>query len=202
MTFFNKIKWVLSILMVFVLIVTTNLIDRNNFIRVKDSVVTIYEDRLIAKDLIFEMSKAVQEKEVAVAASDTTFFNQYNNKVNDDIQSLISRFEQTKLTLDESKVFDNLKENFQKLKTLENVFKDSDFVAKNNLATGINNLKENLDELSEIQINEGKRQMSISQKAIDTVELFTQIEIYLLVFLAIVIQIIVMYNPKQNKSSL
>lgn len=73
MTFFNKIKWVLSILMVFVLIVTTNLIDRNNFIRVKDSVVTIYEDRLIAKDLIFEMSKAVQEKEVAVAASDTTF---------------------------------------------------------------------------------------------------------------------------------
>ncbi|GAL66830.1 MCP four helix bundle domain-containing protein [Jejuia pallidilutea] len=202
MTFFNKIKWVLSILMVFVLIVTTNLIDRNNFIRVKDSVVTIYEDRLIAKDLIFEMSKAVQEKEVAVAASDTTFFNQYNNKVNDDIQSLISRFEQTKLTLDESKVFDNLKENFQKLKTLENVFKDSDFLAKNNLATGINNLKENLDELSEIQINEGKRQMSISQKAIDTVELFTQIEIYLLVFLAIVIQIIVMYNPKQNKSSL
>ncbi|WP_238567154.1 MCP four helix bundle domain-containing protein [Jejuia pallidilutea] len=130
MTFFNKIKWVLSILMVFVLIVTTNLIDRNNFIRVKDSVVTIYEDRLIAKDLIFEMSKAVQEKEVAVAASDTTFFNQYNNKVNDDIQSLISRFEQTKLTLDESKVFDNLKENFQKLKTLENVFKDSDFLAK------------------------------------------------------------------------
>ncbi|GAL70380.1 hypothetical protein [Jejuia pallidilutea] len=70
------------------------------------------------------------------------------------------------------------------------------------MATGINNLKENLDELSEIQINEGKRQMSISQKAIDTVELFTQIEIYLLVFLAIVIQIIVMYNPKQNKSSL
>jgi len=198
MTFFNKIKWALGILMVFVLIVTTNLIDRNNFIRVKDSVVTIYEDRLIAKDLIFEMSKAVQQKEVAVAASDTIFFNQYNDKVNDDIQSLISSFEQTKLTMDESKVFDNLKENFQKLKTLEKVFKDPDLSAKSNLANGISNLKENLDDLSEIQINEGKRQMSISQKAIDTVELFTQIEIYLLVFLAIVIQIIVMYNPKEK----
>lgn len=40
--------------------------------------------------------------------------------------------------------------------------------------------------------------MSISKKAIDSVELFTQIEIYLLIFLAIVIQIIVMYNPKKE----
>jgi len=57
MTFFNKIKWTLGILMVFVLIVTTNLIDRNNFVRVKDSVVSIYEDRLVAKNLILEFMK-------------------------------------------------------------------------------------------------------------------------------------------------
>lgn len=38
--------------------------------------------------------------------------------------------------------------------------------------------------------------MSISKQALDTVELFTQIEIYILVLLAIIIQIIVMYNPK------
>jgi hypothetical protein len=73
MTFYNKIKWVLGILMVFVLIVATNLIDRSNFIQVRDSVVTIYEDRLIANDLIFEISKLVQEKEIAVALSDSIF---------------------------------------------------------------------------------------------------------------------------------
>ncbi|PKP42222.1 MAG: chemotaxis protein, partial [Bacteroidetes bacterium HGW-Bacteroidetes-12] len=44
----------------------------------------------------------------------------------------------------------------------------------------------------------GSRQMSISKRALDTVELFTQIEIYVLVFLAIVIQIIVMYKPKEK----
>ncbi len=63
----------------------------------------------------------------------------------------------------------------------------------------LQSLKSNLNDLSKIQLSEGSRQMSISKKAIDTVELFTQIEIYVLVFLAIVIQIIVMYNPK-NKS--
>lgn len=41
--------------------------------------------------------------------------------------------------------------------------------------------------------------MSISQKAIDKVELFTQIEIYVLIFLAVVVQIVVMYNPKKKK---
>ncbi|MDG1728743.1 MAG: hypothetical protein P8K68_03220 [Algibacter sp.] len=74
MTFYNKIKWVLGISMIFILILSTNLIDRNSFVRMKDSVVTIYEDRIIANDLIFEMSKSVHEKEIAVALLDSVFF--------------------------------------------------------------------------------------------------------------------------------
>lgn len=50
-------------------------------------------------------------------------------------------------------------------------------------------------------MKEGKRQMSISKKAADKLELFTQIEIYLLAFLAIVIQIIIMYQPKEKKET-
>ena len=111
MTFYNKIKWVLGILMIFTLILATNLIDRNNFFRVKDSVVTIYEDRIIANDLIFEMSKLVHEKEVAIALSDSVFFIQTNLDVNNNIQNLISRFELTKLTIEESKIFNELKNN-------------------------------------------------------------------------------------------
>lgn len=76
MKLYNKIKWVLGIFMVFILILATNLIDRNNFIRVKDSVVTIYEDRLIASDLVFDMFKLVKKMEVALKLSDTLFFNQ------------------------------------------------------------------------------------------------------------------------------
>jgi hypothetical protein len=47
MTVFNRLKWILGILMVFVVILATNLLDRNNFLRVRDSVVAIYEDRLV-----------------------------------------------------------------------------------------------------------------------------------------------------------
>jgi hypothetical protein len=47
-------------------------------------------------------------------------------------------------------------------------------------------------------LEEGSRQLKISRRAIDTIELFTQIEIYILIFLAIIVQIIVMYKPKED----
>src|SRR5690606_4126106 len=200
MAFYNKIKWILGILMVFVLIVTTNLIDRNNFIRVRDSVVTIYEDRLIANDLIFEISKLVQEKEMAVILSDSIFLKEQNPDINKTIQGFISRFEQTKLTSEESQVFDDLKKDFQKLMDSEKDFINSGFENKSEILEDISNITEDMSRLSKIQLSEGSRQMSISKKAIDTVELFTQIEIYLLVFLAIIVQIIVMYNPKKQST--
>jgi hypothetical protein len=198
MTFYNKLKWILGILMVFVLIIATNLIDKNNFVRVRDSVVTIYEDRLIANDLIFEMLKSVQEKELAVVTLDSSFFKSENIEVNKKLASLISNFEETKLTLEEDDVFNDLKANFEQLLIIENQFLKTNFSNSRLVNNRLDNLKINLNNLSKIQLNEGNKQMSISKRAIDTVELFTQIEIYILVFLAIIIQIIVMYQPKEK----
>lgn len=198
MAFYNKLKWILGILMIFVLIITTNLIDKDNFIRVRDSVVTIYEDRLIANDLIFEMLTSVQKKELAVYQSDSTFFKSKNPEVNDNLQSLVARYEQTKLTTEEARIFNDLKRNIQSLVVSENQFLNSGYSDNSQVTAYIDSLKNNLNDLSKIQLNEGSRQMSISKRAVESVELFTQIEIYILVFLAIVIQIIVMYKPKES----
>lgn len=198
MTFYNKVKWVLGILMIFVLIITTNLIDRNNFITVRDSVQTIYEDRLVVKELIFEISNSIKEKELALAKSDSVFFIERNSQINGDIESAILQYEETKLTVEEKKVFDEFKNNFESLKRFENAFISSGFETSTPVSVQITGINKNLSDLSKIQMNEGRRQMAISKKAIDTVELFTQMEIYLLIFLAIVIQIIVIYNPKEK----
>ncbi|CDF79488.1 methyl-accepting chemotaxis sensory transducer [Formosa agariphila KMM 3901] len=198
MAFYNKLKWILGILMIFVLIITTNLIDKNNFVQVRDSVVTIYEDRLIANDLIFEMLKSVQQKELAVALSDTTFFKGENSKVDANLETLISRYEQTKLTSDEATVFTDLKRNVGLLIDSEHHYINSTLSDRTQVVNYIENLKTNLNDLSKIQLSEGSKQMSISKRALNTVELFTQIEIYILVFLAILIQIIVMYKPKDK----
>lgn len=200
MTFINKLKWVLGILVVFLLIVTTNLIDRNNFVQVKESVETIYEDRLVAKNLIFEMLRSVQEKEIAVVSTDTSFFNKHNKYVNADINKYINKFEGTKLTSTESEVFENLKNNLNLLYSAEKAYVKDDNPSSKKVMSQIEKIKQDLLDLSEIQLNEGSRQMSISKKALDNIELFTQLEIYLLIALAIVIQVVVIYNPK-NKTN-
>ena len=62
MSILNKAKWIIGILLVVGLIIATNLIDKKNFEQIRNSVVTIYEDRLLAKEIIFEISALVHEK--------------------------------------------------------------------------------------------------------------------------------------------
>ncbi|WP_338349838.1 MCP four helix bundle domain-containing protein [Nonlabens tegetincola] len=199
MSLYNKLKWILGILIVFVLIIATNLIDKNNFTRVRDSVVTIYEDRIIASDLIFELQQSIHEKEVAIVLRDSLFYKNQNSRVNQHIESLLARYDETKLTRKESKIYKNLKSNLADLMTLENKNTSMNFLNKNEILAKIDNLKSNLSDLSKVQLDEGGKQMSISKKALDTVEFFTQLEICILVVLAIVIQLIVMYNPKKTE---
>lgn len=200
MEFYSKIKWILGILLVFVLIVTTNLIDRSNFIQVKDSLITIYEDRLIADEMIFEMSNLFHEKEVAVLTSDTLFYSRLNGKVDTEINGFINRFQRTKLTKEEFEVFDNLKTNFKDIKNAESNFIQSKFTKKETVEKHLKVNKEILYSLSKIQSNEGGRQWSISKNAINTIGLFRQMEIYLLALLAIIVQIIILHKPTGQES--
>ncbi len=178
------------------MIIATNLIDRYNFIRVRDAVMTIYEDRLIVNDILFEMQTAVHQKEVALIMGDSTFFKKGNTKINSQLQLLLTKYDQTKLTEEEAYEFDELKKNIAMLNESEE--KIAQFNTSHNLqvVNQLEKVKVNLSSLSKIQLNEGNRQMSIGKGAVDVVELFTQIEIYILVFLAILIQIVIIYKPK------
>jgi hypothetical protein len=200
MLLFNKIKLILGIFIVFVLIISTNLIDKKNFERINNTVVTMYEDRIIASDLIMEMLVSIQEKELALANADSTFFLEQNQLVNEEIKAHIIDFEQTKLTSEESNIFERLKSNLEELFIQEDHVNLLNFNKNEELLNHISNIKGDLYALSKIQLDEGKRQMSVSMGALETVELFTQIEIFILVLLAILLQIIVIYKPKVVKN--
>lgn len=195
MSFYNKLKWVLAIVLVFVLLVTTKIIDSRHFKKVKDSVVTIYEDRLIADDLIFEMSRSLHEKEIAAVVMDTAFFKGLNSDVNKDIEDYITRFEKTKLTSKEKTVFDNFKANFDRLRKTEQAFISNEFSSNESILQDITNIREDLYELTKIQLVEGNRQMSISKEAIESVDFYGKIEIYFLAFIAVLILILVLFKP-------
>jgi hypothetical protein len=89
----------------------------------------------------------------------------------------------------------------QNLQRLESEYMDSKFRDKSELLSLISDIKDDLYDLSKVQLKEGKRQMSLSEKTMDTIELFTQVEIIFLIVMAVLIQLIVLYQPKDKKQS-
>ncbi|MFZ6053039.1 MCP four helix bundle domain-containing protein [Halocola ammonii] len=201
MSIANKIRWVASILLILLIVLLTNLIDQDNFSKLRNSVTTIYEDRIVANDLIFEMSTAVQKKEIAVATKDSAFFSTQNGVVNRQIENHIERYEQTKLTEEERETFNDLKEELQNLKKLEEQFTASEAFEAEKMRRSIDEITSHLSDLSKIQLHEGRKQMAISNKAMNTIDLFTQGEIIFLIIVAILVQIIILYKPRKTQES-
>ena len=194
MKVFAKIRWVASILLVFFIVLITNLIDRDNFNRLSYSVTTMYEDRIVASDLLFEMSMIIKEKQIAILTSDTLFLKRKNDKYNQQLNQLVDKYRLTKLTEKEKLAFIQLQEELKSLKQKEG--------APANLINGetlksIDKIDQHLHDLSKIQLQEGRRQVFISEKAKDTINLFTQAEIIFLILMAVLIQVIILYKPKE-----
>jgi hypothetical protein len=198
MRLFDKIKWILGILMIFTLIITTNLVDKNNFSRLNAAVESIYEDRLVVKDLILKISADIHQKEIAIIKGDSSFYALQNEQVNSEIDGHLLSYEQTNLTNKEQQFLNDFKKNLAELRKSENAFIQSNYIQDSRLLNLFQIVKRDLQNLAEIQLVEGSRQFEISRQAMGTIDLFTQIEIYIMIFMAIVIQIIIIYSPKKG----
>lgn len=200
----KKIIWIGGVLVVFLLILATNLIDRRNIKGVRTSVSTMYEDRLIVKNIIFDISQLTEEKKIAFLLSDSSFYSTKAKHVNDSIYSLIDRFSNTVLTQNEVQYLERLHTNFKEVEAMENQLVHTKIILKNEewrkkMDTQLARIKTNLNFLSDIQIDEGKRELSRVNRAFNTIDLFTNIEIAFLVVLGIIAQIIVIYPLKKEK---
>lgn len=161
--------------------------------------VSLYEDRLVVKGLIFEMNNLIHEKQIAVVKNDRQFYLSKDAQIDKQMTNLVNKFKNTVLTENEKKLLNDFQNDYQSLDKIENQYKEGSLKSNRILEEKLDNLKVTLQGLSEIQLKEGKRQISISKRAVNTVKLYSQIEIYFLLFLAIIIQIIVIYKPKNTK---
>jgi hypothetical protein len=167
-------------------------------------VVSIYEDRLTASDLIFKLSEEIEKKNLALVTSDSNFFDLENKTSNKTIDLLIDKYFETVLTQDEEREIEMFHSDFKELKKLESSELNSlDYPvnsSSNELLLKIRGLKNNLSNLSKIQLSEGEKQLSIASKSVSAVVLFTRIEIVFLVIIGLFIQAIILYNPKRSRS--
>lgn len=202
MNVFQKIKWFVAVLGVFLIILMTNLLDKQNFLRVEEVVENIYNKQLLAKELLFEVSMKFHDKELAYVQNDTVYLEQLNDKINEDITEDLKMFDRADLSRNEAKVLEQLKENHQKLVRLEENSQNK-ALSKDSLYTFayadvFNAISKGLQELSSEQVKEGKSQTLHANDAVNIANLFSKIEIYILIFLGLVIQFIILYTPKKK----
>lgn len=197
---FKKIKWILGVLLIFVLILATNLIDQNNFEKMQGSIESIYEDRLVVKGIIYDMSQEMHAKELAIVTKDTSFYINENAGVNQVIDEKIKTYEKTNLTPEEATEFTKLKENIQTLESLEVGLAGNNWEEQSIILRKVKIIERNLDQLADIQIKEGRREMGSGQRIVSAVNLFTNMEVIGLIVLAIIFQLMIIYTPSKSKS--
>ncbi|PQJ81408.1 hypothetical protein [Polaribacter glomeratus] len=196
-TSYNRINIGLALTIVFLLVYATNRIDNKHFETVQNALVTLHTDRIIAQDFIYKMNTIAYEKQLHYI--DESHNNVHKN-LNTDFYTLLEDFSNTKLTLKEATIFDELKIDFDKLilsekKGLLNSTK------KDAAINSLNTIKKDLINLSEIQISESKHLTSLAQKSLDTNNLISKFEIGFLILIGLLIQFTIFYRVKKSEKS-
>ena len=195
---FQKLRTAAALIVVFLLIYGTNRLDRHHFENVQHIMNTVYEDRIVAQHYIYQLSNLYRQKSEGAPGS---LKEEAAKDINRQIDEYIGLFSATKLTSKEAQVFQLLEKNNEELSALEanlaarpdgslNQEKISQFKAK------VEMIFENLDRLSEIQLNEGGRLRRVAQDSLDTNSFFSQLELLRLVFIGLLVQVILFYAPK------
>ena len=191
MKWFDKLKWLLIIGVVFTLVLATNLIDRRNFRNINNSVVSLYEDRLVVKNTILDMATAINQKEVAFLTKDTVSIKANNHRLTDALKNDLGKFNPSSVTASEVESLDQLKNNLDAMFKAEAALLENEFSSLDDYKKIIERVNEDMDVLAHIQMKEGKKQLITSQRNMAAVELFTQLEIIFLVLFAAIALIII-----------
>ncbi|POY38317.1 hypothetical protein C3K47_02655 [Solitalea longa] len=198
----QKAKISVLLVLVFVIVLFKNIYDRKNVVALGASFSTVYEDRLLAESYIFHFAESLHKKMEAIEKSNLTDKNVKQlkdklNKHNTTIDSLFFRYESTKLTVRESICYNEFKKTVLNLRKLEEQYLNSEFeqgsvpkfitVMDFKLSTAA----QKLNQLSEIQIAEGKALNEQSKKIIARSTLLTQLELGVLIFIGLIIQVLI-----------
>ena len=176
------------------------MIDNNHFATVKRSVKTIYDDRLVSKDYIYKISRQLALKRNLLQSENGETAIRLNTTLNDSIQTLIEKYELTKLTEKEAHRFGLLKSNLKKLYQSESFLEGEIPLSKelnfpNDFEQYFAKVTEDLDRLSEIQMSEGKREKDISTRAVETSNFISKLEIAFVILIGFLIQILIFVKP-------
>ncbi|MEP1035551.1 hypothetical protein [Ekhidna sp.] len=196
----KRIRTGAALAVVFLLVLATNRMDSNHFIIVQKSLTTVYEDRLLAKDYIYKISRQLQIKKNIIYNGDMNQIEWTINMANDSIDVLVYKFSQTELTETEALRFESFQNNLNELNKLEQNLSQVELINEELPSLNVredrySQLYEELDILSKIQLDEAKREISHSTRTINASNLISRLEIGALIIIGLLIQMLIFFKP-------
>jgi hypothetical protein len=196
----QRIRTAASLIVVFLLILATNMVDSHHFTIVQNSLTSVYEDRLLAKNYIYKISRQMQVKRNLLESRELAGAIEINKQANDSIRVLIDKYRTTKLTEMESRRFATLQDKISRLFQYEQRFSEGEVINEelptlNDAERYYSGVYEDLDALSQIQVDEGKRELLFSNQTIDSSNLIAKIEIGVLILIGLVLQLLIFLKP-------
>jgi hypothetical protein len=188
----NRAKIGFSFAIVFLLVFATNRLDKRRFDTVSDALTSVYEDRLVAKGYLYQLSNIFHEQEkLLMQNSENEVSKTYHKMVNTTIEA----YKNTKLTTAERTAFSNFQRHFNELQTLELSASQSNSDSyKANIIRQISRIQNDLDNLAQIQLDEGESLTKFAQSSLKTSSTYSQIEIAIIILIGIIVQFIIFYK--------
>jgi len=175
----------------FLLVLASNLLDRKYFSTIQETVKSIYDDRIVVQDYIYQLQDMAHEKEIA-------FIKGENLEENEDIKVLLNDFSKTKLTRDEARLLKQLDHQFSGLEPLELAIstKTVSQAEKVKALDQLDRIHKTLDGLEKIQLEQGGVLTQLSEKNLRVNKMLSNLEIAFLTIIGVSILILVFYPVK------
>lgn len=197
----RKLKVAIILTVLIIMIFGKNILERRNFNELGNSIVTFYEDRLVVESYIFSISEKLFR--IKLLVNHCQFESDYSQVIEEisthesDILNLVKEFEHTKLTIAEAGYLTDFK------KIIKESLRIADYRSLYSAETGINaaKVKEynsyiekailDLERLSLIQIEEGKKLATNAEKVVNKSKIWAQFEVAALVILIVIIYLLI-----------
>ena len=198
----NKLSVSIILTIIILLILLVNIQNRQRFEQLDHSMSSIYEDRLMVQNYLFKLYDNLN-KEEKLRNSPSNQIVKDLAELKEERQQIISKYEETYLTEKERKEFSTFLKHLNKKDNLEQQIRESkDASAQINLqeAFEINAAKTltSLRNLSNIQTQEGKALQISSHKIVLGSLSISQLELAILIVLALVIQVLIFTSKTLN----
>lgn len=207
----NKLKAAIVLTFLLLVIFGKNILDRKNFNELEASFISVYEDRLVVESYIFSISENLFRIKLLVnhcwEESDYSHVLEEIEDYEDQILKTVETFERTNLTVAEEQFLTDFKE------IIMNKLRINDYESLYSEEAGINTTQvhiynehieraiNDLEKLSQIQIEEGRRLADNSEKVVNRSRIWAQFEIAALAMLLLIIYLLI-YTSRNIKSEL